>query len=162
MKTRFSFIAIVILAAGCGGGPKVYTPVKRTVWLPTVRHSAPEPVYARTRWVQLPEVLPAREIPGEEPVELKSAPAMRPIFHMTLKNSNLEEAARVLAAIARYTAYCAPSLVNQAVSIDNLGSVDELAEIIGRKAEVNVVVDHENREVRILPLAAEDPRLPDE
>jgi hypothetical protein len=81
---------------------------------------------------------------------------------LSLKNATLEETARVLAATARYSSYTAPSIAKNKISVTNLGTIDELARIIESKARVQVVVDHENREVRFLAAHAEQPRLFDE
>jgi hypothetical protein len=84
------------------------------------------------------------------------------VFQLSLKNTTLEETARVLAATARYSSYTAPSIAKEKISVTNLGTIDELARIIESKARVQVVVDHENREVRFLAAHAEQPRLFDE
>jgi hypothetical protein len=61
--------------------------------------------------------------------------------------------------MARYSSYTTPSLATRKVSFKNLGTIDELARIIEREGKVKVVVDHENREVRLLSAHAEAPRL---
>jgi len=120
-------------------------------------------VYARTRWVRPPDNLPMRDRPGaaEEPA-VQVAPRIRSVFHLSLKNSTLEETARVLAATSRYSSYTAPSIASEKISVDNLGTIDELARIIESKAHIQVVVDHQNKEVRFLAGHAEPPRLFDE
>jgi len=65
----------------------------------------------------------------------------------------------VLAAISRYSSYTAPSIALEKISVDNLGTIDELAQIIGSKAHVQVIVDHPNKEVRFLATRGEQPRL---
>jgi hypothetical protein len=84
---------------------------------------------------------------------------LRSVFHLALKNATLEETARVLAATSRYSSYTAPSIASEKISVDNLGTIDELAQIIGSKAHVQVVVDHQNKEVRFLAARGEQPRL---
>jgi hypothetical protein len=61
--------------------------------------------------------------------------------------------------MARYSSYVAPSIAKNKISIENIGTLDELARIIEREGKVKVVVDHENREVRLLSAHAEAPRL---
>jgi hypothetical protein len=84
------------------------------------------------------------------------------VFHLSLKNATLEETARVLAATARYSSYAAPSIASERISVDNLGTIDELAAIIESKAHVQVFIDHQNKEVRFLAGYAQPPRLYDE
>ncbi len=157
--------ALSIGLAGCAG-VKEYEPNekgKRTLFMPVVRSAAPEPVYARTRWVRPPDNLPMRDRPGaEEAPALQTAPRLRSVFHLSLKNSTLEETARVLAATSRYSSYTAPSIAAEKISVDNLGTIDELARIVESKAHIQVVVDHQNKEVRFLAGHTEPPRLFDE
>jgi hypothetical protein len=151
-----------LMLAGCGG-VKEYQPVPKSggLYMPSVRTVGPEPVYSRTRWVRPPEVLPQRESSSGS-ANLQDSPSLRPVFQLSLKNATLEETARVLAATARYSSYTAPSIAKNKISVTNLGTIDELARIIESKARVQVVVDHENREVRFLAAHAEQPRLFDE
>ena len=156
-------IIVVSAASGCASGFKPYQPIdhtKRTIFMPSVRAVGPEPVYARTRWVYASEALPNREREADvESVSLRGSPRLRAVFHLSLKNSTLEETARVLAATARYSSYTAPSIASEKISVDNLGTIDELAQIISSKAHVEVIVDHQNKEVRFLAARGEQPRL---
>ena len=154
---------ISVLTAGCSG-VKEYQPIpkKNGLFMPSVRTAAPEPVYSRTRWVRPPEVLPQRDLPDGQSSQLADSPSIRPVFQLTLSNATLEETARVLAATARYSSYTAPSIAKDKISVKNLGTLDELARIIESKARVQVVVDHQNREVRFLAAQVEQPRLYDE
>jgi len=153
-------IVSVSLVSGCGG-VKDYQPIPKDegLYMPSVRTVGAEPVYARTRWVRPPEVVPQRESYQAAQASLRGTPSLRPVFELSLKNTSLEETARVLAATARYSSYTAPSIANDKISITNLGTIDELARIIEGKARVQVVVDHENREVRFLAAQAEQPRF---
>ena len=158
-------IAAGFLIAGCAGGVKPYEPISsksRSIFMPSVRTVGADPVYARTRWVRPPDFLPEREIPGTNRGALIDSPSLRPVFQLLLQDATLEETARVLAATARYSSYTAPSIALDKISVKNIGTIDELARIIESKARVQVVVDHENREVRFLAAHAEQPRLFDE
>jgi hypothetical protein len=88
-----------------------------------------------------------------------TGPALRPVFQLSLTKASLEETARVLATMARYSSYTDPSIAKNAFSIENLGTIDELGRTIGVKAGIQVVIDHDNKEVRFLAPAAETPRL---
>ena len=159
----FVVASLVASLVGCSGGVKPYDPKSsqsRTLFLPSMRAVGPAPVYSRTHWFQLPEVLPQRERPGSSDSDLaKAGPPLRPIFQLSLKNAPLEEAARVLAATSRYSSYTDPSIAKQKITIENLGTIDELAALISRKAQIQVVVDHSAKEVRFLSPTGEQPRL---
>ena len=154
---------VMVFGAGCSG-VKEYQPIAKNsgLYMPSVRTTAPEPVYARTRWVRPPDVLPERDSSDGKSASLGESPSLRPVFQLSLKNATLEETARVLAATARYSSYTAPSIAKDKISVTNLGTIDELARTIESKARVQVVVDHQNREVRFLAAHAEQPRLYDE
>ena len=126
--------------------------------MPSYRSVGPEPVYARTRWVQPPEVLPPRS-DGSTENSYDRSPSLRPVYELTLKDATLEQTCKVLAQMARYSSYTSPSLATQKFSFQNLGTIDELAQIIGQRAGIKVVVDHENKEVRFLVRTALEPTL---
>lgn len=130
----------------------------RTLFLPSYRSAGAEPVYARTRWVHPPEVLPGRESESTSS-SYDRAPTLRPVYQLSLKNATLEQTSKVLASMARYSSYVSPSLATQKYSFENLGTIDELAMIIEEKAQIKVVVDHENKEVRFLVRTALEPTL---
>jgi hypothetical protein len=154
----------LLSAAGCGG-PKDYEPYStstRTLYMPSVRTVGPEPVYARTRWVRAPQVLPQRDMPGRVDQEVADAPSLRTTFQLVVQNATLEETARILGAMARYSSYTAPSIATEKISVKNIGTLDELARIIESQARIQVVVDHENKEVRLLAAEGQQPRLYEE
>lgn len=162
LPTAIALLGLTLLStAGCGG-PKEYEPYstsQRTIFMPSVRTVGPEPVYARTRWVRPPDILPHRDTAGGADSQVRETPSLRTVFELSLQNTSLEETARILAATARYSSYTAPSIASEKISIKNLGTIDELARIIESKAQVQVVVDHENKEVRFLPASAQSPKL---
>lgn len=150
------------LCAGCSTSDvKPYSPTSkntRTLFMPSYTTAGAEPVYVRTKWVHPPEVLPPRsaESTGSS---YDRAPSLRPVYELNLKNATLEQTCKVLASMARYSSYTSPSLATQKFSFQNLGTIDELAQIIGQKAGIKVVVDHENKEVRFLVRTALEPTL---
>lgn len=162
MRTFLNGIALLGLLSscvGCSNGLKPYEPTSktgRTLFMPSYRVAGPEPVYARTRWVHPPEVLPARER-ADAGTSYESSPSLRPVFHLQMRKATLEETAKVLASMARYSSYVSPSLAQLKFSFDNLGTIDELARIIEEEAMIKVVVDHENKEVRFLVRTALEP-----
>lgn len=158
--------SILIAASACGPvGPKPYEPYAESdtrMFMPSFRTTAAEPTYSRTRWAHLPQVLPEREIPGESGSAERGSvggPPVRPVYQIALKGATLEETARVLGAMARYTSYTEPTLARRKFSVTMLGTIDEVAQSISDKAGIEVVIDHDNREVRFLTPGAEAPRL---
>ncbi len=77
-----------------------------------------------------------------------------PIYHLELAENSLKEAAAALASTARYSSYCSELIAEDVISISTLGTIEELATQIEEQAGIEVVVDHENKEVRFLPLDA--------
>jgi len=162
---KVSLITVALLVCGVSVGcstsdVKPYEPnnkAGRTLFMPSYRAAGPEPVYARTRWVHPPEVLPARD--GGDTDSSYDTPSLRPVYELTLKNATLEQTCKVLASMARYSSYTSPSLARESFSFQNLGTIDELAQIIEEKAQIKVVVDHENKEVRFLVRTALEPTL---
>lgn len=122
-------------------------------YLVATRRVPPEPVYNRVFLARPPEVMPAKEM------EFTNAPRVLPVIHLELKAVTLETVAQTLGGSARYRSYCAASIADKKFSIDALGTIDELADIISKKADVYVSVDHANREVRFLPQRNNVPRL---
>lgn len=166
MKQRSVLLfSLMVLVSSCAG-VKAYEPIsgeQRAVFLPSIRRNAPELVYARTRWVRPPDVLPLREKTNAETEDrLRESPMLRSVFHLSVKNRTLEETARVLAATARYSSFTAPSIASNKISIENLGTIDELGRIIESKAQITVLVDHENKIVRFMPTQTSQPKLYDE
>jgi len=155
-------LALCGLCTGCSTSDvKPYSPTSkntRTLFMPSYTTAGAEPVYVRTKWVHPPEVLPPRSAESASS-SYDRAPALRPVYELNLKNATLEQTCKVLASMARYSSYTSPSLATQKISFQNLGTIDELARIIESKARVQVVVDHENREVRFLAAQAEQPRF---
>ena len=163
--STFSKIIVGLLvcgvSVGCStGAVKPYDAQSkqgRTIFMPSYRVAGPEPVYARTRWVHPPEVLPARERGDTD--SSYNAPSLRPVYELSLTNATLDQTCKVLASMARYSSYTSPSLAKEKFSFKNLGTIDELARIIEEKAQIKVVVDHESKEVRFLVRTALEPTL---
>lgn len=156
-----TLLTVLALVSGCAAGPKEYDPSggKRTIFLPVVRQNAPEPVYNRLRWVHPPEVLPERDLRGAEAEAFASALPMRPVYQMSFKDTGLQDVSRILAATARYDAFCDPVIANQKLSMNDLGTIDELAQIISERAGITVEVNHETRTVRLAERGLHLPRL---
>lgn len=135
---------LVLTLAGCSSRPGITNSERGHAYRVSFRQLPPEPVYNRVSFSQLPEVMPSRDLPNSD------AGVISPMVHLDLKNSTLEEASSVLAAVSRYTSYCASSIAKQRISMNTLGTVDELADQISKEANIKVVVDHDARQVRFL------------
>lgn len=116
--------------------PKVYNVATRPY--------PPQPVYNRLRWVRPPSMKPDRDIEGNE------TPLILPIMQFEVKDEPLKEVVHVFAAMAQYRAYCSSAVGDRVVSIRMIGTMDEIANKIESEAGVEVVIDHENQEVRFL------------
>lgn len=154
LRTPLLVIAALAVFTGCSTqdtGVEAHKERKNFIF--AVHQIAPEPVYVRSRYVLPPEVLPSRD-----PVATASQKIL-PIYRFDLKNASLDEAARTLAATSRYSSYCASSLARQPISITSLGTIDEIAQQIAKKAGITVLVDHSNHEVRFMANSGVPPEL---
>lgn len=160
ITAKYMFLAgFVFGTIGCG--PKLNPEPKSEIKLytPRLTTTAPPPTYAKTRWVRPPEVLPQRDLPGRTQQSIQRAPSLRPIFSLSLKDVPLKEAARVLAATARYSSYTASSIADENITIESIGTIDELGDKIGILAGIHVVVDHKHKEVRFLGAQPKTPQF---
>ena len=139
----FGVFCITIGFAACGSTAKAPTKPPK-VFRVSMRQVAPEPVYSRIGWGQPPD--PLITVKGTD----EPTPYVTPVFHLDLKNATLEEASRILGSMSKYETYCSSVLAEQKITINSLGTLDELAREISQSAGIQAVVDHENREVRFL------------
>jgi hypothetical protein len=65
----------------------------------------------------------------------------------------------VLAATARYSSYTASSIADENITIESIGTIDELGIEIGILAGIHVVVDHKHKEVRFLGAQPKAPKF---
>ncbi len=145
MNLHFSaMMALCSLLGACGPTTQEWTPAKKPkAYLVSYRQTAPQPTYNRLTWVNSPDVLPSKELP-QRPGE-----RIMPIFHLELKNTPVDEAALVIAGTSRYTSTCSSSDCKHKVSLNTLGTTDELAEELAKKSGMHVIVDHDNGEIRV-------------
>lgn len=134
----------LICTAGCSSTKKAEPYKERKFFGVTFRQLPPEPVYNRLRLAFLPEPLPSYELPQARTTSIL------PIFHLELKGTTLEQAGRIIANMARYTSYTSSVIASRKIDFNGLGTMDELAEQLSEKTATNIVVDHANREVRVL------------
>lgn len=109
------------------------------------RQAAPDPVYRRLRWGHLPAVIPAK-------AESKSAtPMMKPVMKFELTNVRLDRLAKLFAETAQYNSYCASAIADKRISLRMLGTLDEAAAEVEKKAAIDITIDHDTRSVRFMP-----------
>lgn len=138
---------LLSVLAACGPTQKQWeVPKERKYYSAASRRLPPPEGYNRLKWVHLPEVLPVTE---SEAVAA-TAPQMMPLIHYSVRDLSLEEASRVLAASARYTSYAASNVAGRKVTLNAIGSIEEVAERLAMLSQTRIVVDHENRQLRVL------------
>ena len=148
MRSRLAQLCLIsslsVLLAACFPMGKRWEPTdKKKVYGASHQQLAPQPVYNRLRNVELPDVMPPAT------AEMRGQKYM-PVVHLELKTARLEEVASALASLGRYRSYCAGTIANRRVSVNALGTLEELAAEIAAQEKIEVVVDHEAREVRFL------------
>lgn len=134
----FLVLALITLQ-GC------YSSINSPEYLTATRTTAPQPVYNRVFLARPPEVLPTSKISN------KGSQRVEPVYQLQASSETVENVAKQLAKACRYRSYTAASVADKKITVETLGTVDELADTIGREAGVYVSVDHANRELRVLP-----------
>lgn len=144
---RIGFLGLVgALLMGCSTTdvPQWQPPKETRTFSVASRQLAPEPTYSRLRWVRPPEV-----IPSERKAEAE-VPAIVPVMQLEIKDASLEEVARLLASTAQYSSYCSSLVAKQKVTLNRLGTIDELGKEIEKIAQIRVIIDHGSRQIRFL------------
>ena len=140
----FGMVGVLLGACSTTDVPQ-WKPHKETrTYSVAQRQLPPEPTYSRLRWVRPPEVLPHAPRGGDE------APAIVPVMHLELKDTTLEEAARILASAAQYSSYCSSLIAKQTLTLSRLGTIDELGSEVEKAAQIRVIIDHAGRQVKFL------------
>lgn len=144
---RFGFLgALGALCIGCSTTDiPQWKPQRETKTFSVAsRQLAPEPTYSRLRWVRSPEVIPS-ELHGGS-----AAPAIVPVMQLEIKDMTLEEVARLLGSAAQYSSYCSSLIAKQTLTLNRLGTIDELGAEVEKAAQIRVVIDHNARQIRFL------------
>lgn len=139
MRAGKIFLAFFVIATGCS-----YSRVSESTHPTSNRKYAPEPIYSRVTMARPPETHPAS-------VSIQKGDAkFFQILHFQIRNQSLEETAKLLAGTSRYHSYCAASIADQKITIDTIGTIDEIGEKIAAQMGIDVTIDHVNKEVRFL------------
>ena len=148
----YRYIFVTILAALCltscstRVGPQWEAKKKHpNTYRMATRQIPPQPVYGATTWVRPPQMTPNRK------VEASDADVIQQIVKLDIKDRPLSEVVLILAATARYKSYCSSKIADRSLTISSLGTLSELAMQIEDAANITVVIDHPNKEVRFLP-----------
>lgn len=136
----------------CSGGKEYLNQVskEKPAYSIATRQLPPDPAFSMTKWVRPPLMKPSREMP-----EQISSKRISPVVHYKVQDVTLKEAALVLASTTRYRSYCSSLIADQRLTLDGLGTLDELADEIETLAGIQVIVDHEHKEVRFLARGSE-------
>lgn len=133
--------AVILLAAGCAAAPEVIKP-KVENYYPAYRQAAPEPVYSRLTWSNLPQgiINPPRE----------KGPYLSPVISFELGDSTLQEAIEAISQTIGYQWSFPPEAAKRHVRVRMKGSVGQILSEIGRQADVEAEIDHQSRMVRVI------------
>lgn len=118
---------------------------------PAYRQSPPEPVYSRLMWSHLPSPI--------QPKSAGTAPLIMPVISFELPDATLEEAIEALAQTMGYRWDYPKQAAKRPIHIRMEGTIDEVLQEIGRQANVQTMLDHEKRLVRVMEKEML-PRLP--
>lgn len=134
----------VIFALGCAPSAPEWAPTRKSHTFQAVSRQVPPPMmYNRVRWVNPPDVIPVANAKI-------SSKVIAPVMQLDLKATTLKEAADSMAKSVRYQSYCSSKISGRRITMNSLGTIDELAQAVSDKAGINVVVDHYGREIRFL------------
>lgn len=153
-NSALSLLAALTLAGCSASQAPDHTPEK---FMHATRQNAPAPVYNRERLVYLPEVLPVSDTSM-----LQDRVRILPAFKVAAKQKPLERVALELASVSGYHSYCASTVADRKVSLRAQGTLDQLGQQIADDVGVDVVIDHERKELRFLARELPAPSFPTE
>lgn len=145
-KISITLVGVLGIAlTGCGN-MMANQKVERTTYFHPVRQVAPEPIYNRITMVRPPDTLPFMPIGVRQPY------VNRDVRNVGIQADDvpLEEAAEMIASAMGYKHYCSSLIAKRKVSIKQNGTIEQLAADLSRKENIEVVIDHDSREIRFL------------
>ncbi len=119
-------------------------PEKPEIYRVASRQLPPEPVYNKVRAVHLPITYPEATGPEAGQLELKKN------LKIGVKNMPLEAVVKGLADSSTYSSYTASTIAKNKITLTSYGNIDEIARDLAVVSKANVIVDHKNREIRVL------------
>jgi hypothetical protein len=148
------FVGLLVSLGACASS-KTFDPNKdRKHYGVSVRQLPPQPVYNRLRLVYLPDPSPSSHDYQTSSLSIK------PTFEYEMNDATLEQAARVLADMNRYSSYTSSIIANNKITLATVGTIDEIAGQLAKEADIKIVVDHDNKEVRFLAKSKESTKNP--
>lgn len=138
-------MALSLLCMACSSSTVIPATQSKPTYSIATTQAPLEPAFSMTRWVRPPQVLPERRLPVQP-----AKAYISPVIHYKVKEVSLKEAALILAATTRYRSFCSSSIAEAPITLDTLGTIDEIASEISLLADIQVIVDHSNKEVRFL------------
>lgn len=123
---------------------------EREFFLVKTRQSPPQPVYNRLLEARPPDPLPLGSDSFSEPEEEPVTTPEQPSLKLQLKNSPLEQVAKIIAKKLGYTYYCSSFIATKTISLDAEGTPDQIVDEIAAKLGIHGVLDHEHQELRFL------------
>lgn len=146
---RLSFGLLMAVGLNACHSP---VPLERPIEYYTARERqhAPEPVYSRVMWSQIPAATPQKS--------KEDAPYLLPTISFEMPNATLEEAVEALAQTMGYQWHYPRAAAKRAVSINQVGTVDQILAEIANQAGVVAEFDHAGRQVRVFDVGMK-PRL---
>ena len=149
-----SFVVLISLSGCSIFSSQEKAPEKKAeIYGVSFRQLPPEPIYNRVRLVYLPDIKPALTKPDS------NGTVLDPLVKLSLKNNTLEQAAIALASFGNYQPYTASSIAKQKVSLEAYGTLEEIATKLASKSGTHIVIDHPNRQIRILKEGSEEVRV---
>lgn len=151
-------LTVALCVCACSSQREFDRGNERTFFGVAARQLPPQPVYNRLRLAYLPEPMPSSAKASYSETRLS------PIFQFEIDDATLEQAGRILGDMARYSSYTSSSIADQKISLAAVGTIDEVAKQLSESAGIKVVVDHRNKEVRLLAnlIANSKAALPEE
>ena len=138
-----SFLALtaVVVTTGlssCSSKKPLY---KIEYYKPSYRQSAPDPIYSRLMWSQVPEPV--------KPRTKSDAPLILPELFVELKDVNVDEAVEAVAQTMGYGWENSGAGSSGRISVHIEGTIEEIISEIGRKSNLSFNLDHERRMIKL-------------
>ena len=140
---------------GCSNDLKKWDPgEKKKFYTFASRQLSPEPVYKKTTFVYPPENTPRRSPYFElksNPFPKDAVPLLLPVFKVDVNTTPIETIFKDYFIPLSYSIYCSSLVCTQPISLHMVGNINEISKKIEEIGNIKIVIDHENRDIRVLP-----------
>lgn len=138
MKLRLALlVTTALLLSAC----TKTTSKPRLELAPVTRQTAPELAYATSKWVQ-----PEQPIPGQVS---NNTPLLSPEFCLELESATLKEALHALSQSIGYGVDVPASLAGRKVSLNKVGTMEQLLDALAKQASVMARINHQTRRISV-------------